>query len=113
MNVLFDEGVPRQLRALLQREGIVLLEERGWKGIKNGRLLQLAEENSFDVLVTADKNLKHQQNLKSRRIAIVVLPYNRRKWMPLLIPEIAKSLDAIRPGDYVEIPTPPESARTF
>ena len=107
MTILFDEGVPRQLRRLLGRDDITLLEERGWKGVKNGRLLQLAEENNFTVLVTADQNLKYQQNLKGRKIAIVVIPYNRRKGMPLLVPNIGIALDTIKPGDYVEIPWPP------
>lgn len=108
MKILFDEGVPRQLRGLLARDDITLVEEKGWKGIKNGRLLQLAEDDGFDVLVTADQQLKYQQNLKNRRIAIVVLPYNRRKWMPLLVPEITLALDKINPGDYIEVPLPKE-----
>ena len=108
MKILFDEGVPQQLRRLLARDDITLVEEKGWKGIKNGRLLQLAEENGFDVLITADQNLKYQQNLKGRRLAIVVLPYNRRKWMPLLVPAIAAALSEISAGIYVEISLPPE-----
>ena len=108
MKILFDEGVPRQLHQLLARNDVTRVEEKGWKGIKNGRLLQLAEENGFDVLVTADQNLKHQQNLKDRRICVVVLPYNRRKWMPLLVPALSKALNQIRSGTYIEIPLPPE-----
>ena len=107
MKVLFDEGVPRQLRRLLARDDITLLEEKGWKGIQNGALLQLAEANKFDVFVTADQNLKYQQNLKRRQIAIVVLPYNRRKWMPTLVSHITKALNEIQPGAYIEIPLPP------
>ncbi|MDB6058930.1 MAG: hypothetical protein JWO95_2774 [Verrucomicrobiales bacterium] len=106
MTILFDEGVPRQLRRLLGRDDIILVDERGWKGIKNGMLLQLAEESGFDVLITADQNLKYQQNLKGRKIAIVVLPYNRRKSMPLLVPSISEVLKQIGPGAYVEIPRP-------
>lgn len=106
MTILFDEGVPRQLRRLLGRDDITLLDERGWKGVKNGRLLQLAEENNFTVLITADQNLKYQQNLKGRKIAIIVLPYNRRKAMPLLVPSIANALETMKPGDYIEIPNP-------
>ncbi len=106
MKILFDEGVPRQLRRLLAGRQIKVVEEVGWKGVKNGRLLQLAEENGFDVLVTSDQELKYQQNLKGRRIANVVLPYNRRKWMPLLVPGLTSALEKIRPGDYVELPRP-------
>ena len=108
MKILFDESVPKQLRHLLARDDITLVEEKGWKGIKNGRLLQSAEENGFDVLITADQNLKYQQNLKGRRIGIIVLPYNRRKWMPLVVPALAAALNQIQIGAYVEIPLPPD-----
>ena len=106
MKIFFDEGVPRQLRSLLTGRDITLVQEVGWSGIKNGRLLQLAEENGYDVLITADQQLKHQQNLKDRKIAIIVLPYNRRKWMPLLIPDLVAALDKIQPGGYIELPRP-------
>jgi hypothetical protein len=108
LKILFDEGVPRQLRELLQGRDITLVRDQGWTGIKNGRLLQLAEETGFDVLITSDQQLKYQQNLKGREIAIVVLPYNRRKWMALLLPGLTTTLDKIGPGDYVELPRPAE-----
>jgi hypothetical protein len=103
MRILLDESIPRQLRSLLGVAEITLVEELGWKGVKNGRLLQLAEQNQFDVFVTADRQLKYQQNLKSRKIAIIVLPYNRRKWMSGLVPHIKTALEKIRSGDYVEL----------
>jgi predicted nuclease of predicted toxin-antitoxin system len=109
VTILFDEGVPRQLRRLLARDNITLVDERGWKGVKNGQLLELAEQNHFGVVITADQNLKYQQNLKGRKIAIIVLTYNRRKDMPLLVPAIINALVTITPGDYVEIPLPPTS----
>jgi hypothetical protein len=108
VKILFDEGAPKQLRRLLARDDITLVEEKGWKGIKNGRLLHLEEEDGFDVLITADQNLKYQQNLKARRIGVIVLPYNRRKWMPPLVPALANALNQIHVGVYVEIPLPPE-----
>ena len=106
MTVLFDESVPRQLQRLLTGIQITLVENMGWKGVKNGQLLQLAEQNNFDIFVTADKQLKYQQNLKGRKIAIIVLPYNRRKWMSLLVPGIKAALEKIQPGDYIEVPRP-------
>jgi hypothetical protein len=106
VRILFDESVPRQLRQHLAGCQITLVEELGWKGVKNGQLLKLAEQNPFDVLVTADRQLKYQQNLKDRKIAIIVLPYNRRKWMPLLLPGIMAALQRIQPGDYVELARP-------
>jgi len=106
LKILFDEGVPRQLRSLLNRRDITLVQEAGWSGIKNGRLLELAEQNGYSVLITADQQLKYQQNLKGRKIAIVVLPYNRRKWMSLLVPNLEAVLGKIQAGDYIELPRP-------
>lgn len=83
-----------------------MVQEAGWGGVKNGQLLRLAEENGFEVFVTSDQELKYQQNLTGRKLAIIVLPYNRRKWMPPLVPALTSALDRIRPGDYVELPRP-------
>lgn len=106
MKILFDEGVPRQLRHLLAGYEITLVQEAGWSGVKNGRLLRLAQEGGFTVFVTSDQELKHQQNLKDCTLAIIVLPYNRRKWMPLLAPELQTVLRRVQRGDYVELRRP-------
>src|SRR5579862_4879688 len=106
MRILLDESIPRQLRSLLEVAEITLVEEMGWNGVKNGQLLQLAEQNQFDVFITADRQLKYQQNLKGRKIAIIVLPFNRRKWMSRLVPHIKTASEKIRPGDYVELSGP-------
>ena len=103
MKILFDEGVPRQLRRLLARDDITLVEEKGWKGVKNGRLLQLAEEDRFDALVTADQNLKYQQNLKGRKIAIVVLTGNRWRLVQRMIRKIVAAVNNAEPGSYTVI----------
>ena len=61
------------LRQFLPNHEVATAYERGWARLKNGELLGAAEANGFEVLVTTDSNLKYQQNLKSRRIAVVVL----------------------------------------
>jgi len=106
LKILFDEGVPRQLRGLLPGYQITLIQEVGWGGVKNGLLLQLAEQNGFEIFITSDQQLKSQQNLKGRKLAIIVLPYNRRKWMPLLVPALKAALEKVQPGDYFELPPP-------
>jgi hypothetical protein len=58
---------------MLAGHEVVTAYERGWSTLKNGELLAIAEEQEFDVLITTDTNLRYQQNLVSRRIAIVVL----------------------------------------
>ena len=75
MKVLFDECVPRPLRRMLVGHDLATIEQVGWKGTENGELLRKAEI-SFDAFITADKNLRHQQDLAGRRIAILELPTN-------------------------------------
>jgi len=74
VRVLIDECAPRALKPALAAGGhnCETVQERGWSGKKNGELLNLAEDK-FDVLVTLDTNLRYQQNLAGRRVAIVVL----------------------------------------
>ena len=81
MKILFDECMPEPLRPLLTGLDIRTAQEMGWGRVKNGQLLQRAED-MFDTFVTADQNLKYQQNLKGRRLAILVLSTNRwpRLW---------------------------------
>lgn len=88
MRVLFDQGTPVPLRQSLARHEVATAYERGWSNLKNGELLDSAEKEGFTVLVTTDSNLKYQQNLKSRRIAIVVLA--TPSW-----PRIQRSLGAV------------------
>ena len=73
MRVLFDNGVPRGLAAALRQHSVDETRAHGWDALKNGDLLTAAEAAGFEVFVTTDRNLKYQQNLASRRIAIVVL----------------------------------------
>lgn len=80
----------------------------GWAGLKNGELLALAEQQ-FDVFVTADQNLRYQQNLAGRQLAVIVLPSNRVPVVAALLPALAQVLKTIQPGAFVEISLPLES----
>jgi hypothetical protein len=71
--VLFDQGTPVPLRSQLSSHKISTVYELGWGSLQNGKLLQQAESQGFEVLVTTDQNLKYQKNLASRRIAIGLL----------------------------------------
>jgi hypothetical protein len=80
MLVLFDNGTPRTLaRYLIDRHTVTEARARGWERLSNGELLAAAEAAGFEVLVTTDKNLRHQQNLSGRKIAIVVIGLGRWK----------------------------------
>ena len=72
MRILLDESVPRGLRQFLENHSVITVSERGWSSFSNGKLLELAASD-FDVLVTADQNLPHQQNLVKFDLAVVVL----------------------------------------
>jgi len=80
--------------------------QQGWDTLLNGELLRVAEEAGFDVLLTTDKNLAHQQNLKGRRIAIVVLGRNRWRIVKAVLPQIAAAVNAAVPGGYIIVDVP-------
>ena len=65
MKVILDECCPRPIRQFLREFEVASVEQAGFKGLSNGDLL-LAAENKFEVLITADKNLRYQQNLTDR-----------------------------------------------
>src|SRR5207302_9749561 len=73
MRILFDQGTPVQIRRSLEAHTVKTSREQGWSTLANGELLRVAEEAGFDVLLTTDKNIRFQQNLEGRRIAVVVL----------------------------------------
>ena len=102
MRVLFDQGTPVPLRSFLIGHEVVTAFELGWSEISNGDLLEKAE-GEFDLLVTTDKQLQYQQNLASRRLAILVLPY--ASWIKLRTHagKIAIAVKAMQPGSYVEL----------
>src|SRR4051794_3037099 len=73
MRILFDHGVPRPLADCLASHDVVTAQSLGWDTRRNGELIVAAEEAGFDVLLTTDKNMRYQQSLTNRRIAVVVL----------------------------------------
>jgi predicted nuclease of predicted toxin-antitoxin system len=106
MRVLIDECAPSALRHTLTERGHICrtVQEAGWSGKKNGELLDLAE-NEFDVLITVDTNLRYQQNLIGRKVAIVVLraTSNRLVHLKSYFDTCARALSTIKPGDFIEI----------
>ena len=73
MKVLFDQGTPAPLRDHLPEHCVDTLAAKGWSDKDNGELLDLTEREGYEVFVTTDQNLRHQQNLTGKRIGIVVL----------------------------------------
>lgn len=75
MRILLDECVPWPMHKLLTGHSCATVQNQGWGGIKNGDLLQRAE-GQFDLFITADQNIRYQQNLIGRQIAILELSTN-------------------------------------
>ncbi|HEY3742150.1 MAG TPA: hypothetical protein VGL53_19995 [Bryobacteraceae bacterium] len=106
MRVLFDQGTPVPIRRYLTAHKVSLSAELGWDRLRNGDLLSAAEKEGFEVLLTTDKNLRYQQSLKDRAIAIVVIGHSR--W-PALQPHVqcvVEAVDAATPGSYAEVDIP-------
>lgn len=106
MLVLFDQSTPAPLRAYLKGHLVMEARDRGWDRLANGELLDAAERAGFEVFVTADKNLRYQQNLSERKIAVVVL--GNGKW-PVLrrhAARVALAVDRAVVGSYVEVDVP-------
>ena len=99
MRVLLDESVPRRLARDLRGHEVKTVPAVGWAGKDNGELLSLASQ-AFDVLVTVDKKLEHQQNLSKFAIAVVVLEANTNRYADLaaLVPKLLESLQHVVPG---------------
>jgi hypothetical protein len=77
MLILFDNGTPRGLARFLIGHTVEEARARGWEELANGELIEAAEQAGFDVMVTTDKNIRYQQNMKTRKIALVVLEHSQ------------------------------------
>ena len=104
MRVLLDNDTPRPVARVLQpRHSVTEARAEAWDRLSNGDLLNAAEGAGYDLLLTADKNIRYQQNLAGRKIALVVL--TKPQW-PLVknhLGEIAAAVDAATPGSYAEV----------
>jgi hypothetical protein len=102
MRILFDQGTPVPLRSALAAHQVATAFEMGWSTLENGDLLRQAE-GRFDVFVTTDQNLRYQQNLTGRRLAILVLPTTN--WMQIRqhLREVTAAVEAMQSGEYREL----------
>jgi predicted nuclease of predicted toxin-antitoxin system len=106
MRILLDECVPRQVRDALPDHQVATTQGMGWRGLSNGELLDAAEAAGFAVLIVADKNLRYQQNLSARRIAILELWTNHRPTLEKHFPELQPAVARIKPGEYLVFEKP-------
>ena len=106
MRILFDQGTPVPIRSFLKGHTVRTAFQERWDTLRNGDLLEAAESAGFDLLLITDKNLRYQQNLEGRRIAIIVL--GRQQW-PDLRPHVQLVVDAVNgcsAGSCTEVEIP-------
>ncbi len=106
MHILFDHSVPAPLLPFLIGHAVTEARHRGWDRLSNGDLLAKAEEAGFEVFITADKNIRYQQNLVGREIAILVLSTPRWPVVRLHVEKIAQAVNTMTPGSFLEIELP-------
>lgn len=104
MNILFDQGVPVPLRRSLSGHIVHTVYELGWSTVTNGQLLTMAEQAGYAVFVTTDQNLRYQQNLGGRTIAILVLTSTSWPRIQPHVPTISALVDHLGPGTFHELP---------
>lgn len=108
MRVLFDNGTPRGVASALAEHTVEEARAHGWDNLANGELLDAAEAAGFDVFVTTDQNIRHQQNLAGRKIAVVILSKARWKLIKPRLAAIAAAAAAALPGTFTEVEIPGE-----
>ncbi len=106
MRVLFDQGTPAPLRQSLAHHEVTTAYELGWSTLKNGELLEAAERADFALIITTDLNLRYQQNLSARRIAIVVLSTPSWPRIQRALALLAQAVEVASPGSYTEVEIP-------
>jgi hypothetical protein len=106
MLILFDNGTPRGLARYLVGHTVEEARARGWEEFENGELIRIAEEAGFEAMVTTDRNIRYQQNLKDRKLALVVLGHSQWPMVKLVASEIAAAVNSAGPGSYVEVAVP-------
>lgn len=104
MRILFDQGVPSPLRRHLVEHSVDTAFERGWSSLDNGALLDRAEEYGYELLITTDQSLRHQQHLADRSLAFVVLMSTSWPRIELRVEEVRAAVNQSRSGEVSEVP---------
>jgi hypothetical protein len=105
VKVLVDECVPLKLVRLLSGHTFATAQQQGWGGFKNGKLLEVAELE-FDSFLTSDRNLEYQQNLKGRKISILLLSTNHWPTLKRHTALVQTALDKLQPNEFVQVEIP-------
>ena len=111
--ILLDEGVPIGVRTLVTGVQVETVPEIGWAGLSNGDLIRAAEDAGFEVMITCDQNIRYQQNLAGRRLALVVLTTNHWDTIQANSDGILPAVESATAGGFVvvDMPKPPRRRR--
>ena len=103
MKILFDQGTPRPLRDFLPEYTVDTSARKGWSELSNRELLDIAESEGYELLITTDRNLQHQQNLAGRRLAVIVLRSGSWPYARVRVEEIRAAVADVLPGKLREV----------
>jgi hypothetical protein len=103
MRILFDQNLPRALRNLLPGHDVRTAAEMGWSTLANGILVDAAERGGFEAIITADRSIRLQVNISSRRLAVIILSTNHWPALQRGAPAIQQALQQARPGSYQDV----------
>ena len=106
MKIIFDQNTPKGLASRLVGHHVSVPRQLGWERIVNGLLLATAETAGFELLLTCDTNIKYQQNLTGRRIAIVQLTTNHWRSIRACCADILAAVNKAQPGSYQTVAIP-------
>ena len=101
--ILLDENIPLALRRILIGHDVWHVRDTGWTGLSNGDLIAAAEAAGFEVMITADKNLRYQQNLASRRLGLVIIASNNWPLVQRNVDAISRAVSLTAPGGFREV----------
>ena len=104
MLILLDHSTPRPLRAYLPGHTVHTAAQLGWDRLPDGETLTLAEESGYELFITADRRIRHQQNLRGRNLSILVLRHNNNwKLIRARVDAINAAITSMGAGEYREI----------
>lgn len=104
MRFLLDECVPKRLAKALEGHAVERVQQLGWSGIRNGRLLELAA-GAYDAFITVDQKIEHEQNLDHLPIAVVIIVARSNRYADLapLVPELLNLLKRLAPRTLAHV----------
>ena len=103
MKILFDQGTPVPLRRHLTGHTVDTAFELGWSDLRNGELLDVAEREGYEVLVTTDQQMRFQQNLSGRRWGVAVLLSTSWPRIQSRVAAIVSGIEEVSVGEFYDV----------